>query len=300
MLIIQQVPAQEGIRPIPATELYGQKFNKTFQEVPECKNPGVFKYSQDYMKCWRASEYHKDYGCRYHTRLRPLCHCCGAYYHYIEQGPVCTKFCLNEDSAPDTRKYGLDKIIITLPFNWGWDVPDRITLEDGTEVDVPCDVLDGNNYGCGDKDSDGFRDREKNIDKLETPRRRRTTTIQPAYNYNTKNTKTTSRTRNSNLRTLRTTTQRTWRRKKTNTISTIPTGGKLVPFSLTSYPKIGKNNATPNKPRTARKTTKTTTRSFGEKLRRTTTEYENVWSSNKKTEEERKTPKLVDDRPVWG
>merc|ERR1711872_88835 len=146
----------------------------------------------------------------------------------------------------------------------------------------------------------GFRDREKNIDKLETPRRRRTTTIQPAYNYNTKNTWATSRTRNSNLRTSRTTTQRTWRRKKTNTISTIPTGGKLVPFSLTSSPKIGKNNATPNKPRTARKTTKTTTRSFGKKLRRTTTDYGNVWSSNKKTEEERKTPKLVDDRPVWG
>jgi len=281
MLIIQQVPAQEGIRPIPATELYGQKFNKTFQEVPECKNPGVFKYSQDYMKCWRASEYHKDYGCRYHTRLRPLCHCCGAYYHYIEQGPVCTKFCLNEDSAPDTRKYGLDKIIITLPFNWGWDVPDRITLEDGTEIDVPCDFLDGNNYGCGDKDSDGFRDREETISSLPQHKKRRTTTIQPFNNYETKTTQTTRSPKVGILRTLRTTTQRTRRYKKTTTIST-KTEGELAQFSLTSYPKIDDNNTTPTKPRKTRKTTVGT------------------WLNSKKTEEEGETPKIVDERPVWG
>ena len=32
ILIIFQVGAQEGINPIPASELYGEGFNKTYQE----------------------------------------------------------------------------------------------------------------------------------------------------------------------------------------------------------------------------------------------------------------------------
>ena len=38
-------------------------------------------------------------------------------------------------------------------------MPDRITLEDGTEVAVPCDALDGDNYGCGGENSDGHGNR---------------------------------------------------------------------------------------------------------------------------------------------
>ena len=99
-----------------------------------------------------------------------MCYCCGAYYHYIEHGQVCTSFCLEEDSSLGSRQYGLDRIIITLPFNWGSAVPDRITLEDGTEVAVPCD---GDNYGCGGENSDGNRIRrrensERRKDKHET------------------------------------------------------------------------------------------------------------------------------------
>ena len=89
-----------------------------------------------------------------------MCYCCGTYYHYIEHGQVCTAFCLEEDSSLGSRQYGLDRIIITLPFNWGSAVPDRITLEDGTEVAVPCDALDGDNYGCGGENSDGHGNRK--------------------------------------------------------------------------------------------------------------------------------------------
>merc|ERR1711970_1288785 len=66
-----------------------------------------------------------------------MCHCCGAYYHYIEHGPICTQFCLNEDSE--------------------LDVPDKITLEDGTELPVKCDSLVGKNYGCHDGGNRGYR-----------------------------------------------------------------------------------------------------------------------------------------------
>ena len=76
-------------------------------------------------------------------------------------------------------------------FNWGSAVPDRITLEDGTEVAMPCYALDGDNYGCGGENSDGNRnmrrencERRKVKDKLETlpflasSGQRRTTTLQ--------------------------------------------------------------------------------------------------------------------------
>ena len=50
-------------------------------------------------------------------------------------------------------------VLTSMGFNWGSAVPDRITLEDGTEVAVPCDALDGDNYGCGGKNSDGHGNR---------------------------------------------------------------------------------------------------------------------------------------------
>ena len=89
--------------------------------------------------------------------------------------PLYRTWTSEEDSALDSRQYGLERIIITLPFNWGSAVPDRITWEDGTEVAVPCDALDGDNYGCGRENSDRNMnrrredsERRKVKDKLET------------------------------------------------------------------------------------------------------------------------------------
>ena len=66
-------------------------------------------------------------------------------------------------------------VLTSMGFNWGSAVPDIITLEDGTEVAVPCDALDGDNYGCGGENCDGNRirrrensERRKVKDKLET------------------------------------------------------------------------------------------------------------------------------------
>jgi len=150
------IQAQEGIDPIPPRDLYGEAFKVAETKVPECSQEKI-QSSKQFIKCWRSSVYHKDYGCRYHQELRPMCHCCGAYYHYIEHGPICTKFCLNEDSELNGPANGKDRIIITLPFNWGSDVPDKITLEDGTELPVKCDSLDGKNYGCHDRGNRGYR-----------------------------------------------------------------------------------------------------------------------------------------------
>ena len=44
-----------------------------------------------------------------------------------------------------SHQYGLDRIIITLPFNWASAVPDRITLEDGTEVHSFCFIRTSKN-----------------------------------------------------------------------------------------------------------------------------------------------------------
>eukprot|EP00092_Neocalanus_flemingeri_P041004 GFUD01044647.1.p1 GENE.GFUD01044647.1~~GFUD01044647.1.p1 ORF type:complete len:391 (-),score=71.88 GFUD01044647.1:195-1367(-) len=153
LLCICYVKAQEGIYPIPVNELYGDFFNNTAGTGLGC-NPKSVKNPREYETCLSETPFHTDYGCRYYKIFRPMCYCCGHYYHYIELADICTKFCLNSDTSQP--KYGQERLI-TLPFNWGWETPHRITLDDGTEVPVPCGPLDGATYGCKDEDSDGFR-----------------------------------------------------------------------------------------------------------------------------------------------
>ena len=152
---------------------------------------------------------------------------------------MCTAFCLEEDSSLGSRQYGLDRIIITLPFNWGSAVPDRITLEDGTEVAVPCD---GDNYGCGGENSDGNRirrrensERRKVKDKLETipflafSEKGRTTTLKVSV------------TKTSFPQTRRPTTQRMRTQRRTTQIKKTTTKSrkaKPVQFSLTDFSSI--------------------------------------------------------------
>jgi len=331
--------AQEGIAPIPARELYGEDFNAIDLKVPQC-NPENFTSFRQYEKCWKTSIYHKDYGCRYHTALRPRCHCCGSYYHYIEHGPVCTKFCLNEDFPEPNRKYGDEMIIITLPFNWGWDSPEKITLEDGTEVPVKCDQFDGANHGCNDANSDGFRkqgwtkqagtnkawdtkEKLKISPKTRPPKTRRTTTIKTSHFqgtsagneiYQTTLTsaeawKTTARTttrqnlRHTTKQTLRTSRRKTTKRTTTTRTTTTRTtsAARRVPFAL-GNPSLILNNINESIKTTFTKKT-TTLSSFGSKLRKSSTDNAdigNVWSRNKEINREGKETTLVEGLPVWG
>eukprot|EP00092_Neocalanus_flemingeri_P025092 GFUD01027208.1.p1 GENE.GFUD01027208.1~~GFUD01027208.1.p1 ORF type:complete len:305 (+),score=62.04 GFUD01027208.1:133-1047(+) len=230
LLCICYVKAQEGIYPIPVNELYGDFFNNSAGTGLGC-NPKSVKNPREYETCLSETPFHTDYGCRYYKIFRPMCYCCGHYYHYIELADICTKFCLNSDTTKP--KYGQERLI-TLPFNWGWETPDRITLGDGSEVAVPCDPLDGAAYGCNDQDSDGFRKpfstdkKNENEKEVETgkiriypsttsPPKRRTTTILKPPNIKSKITLKTSKDRTTTT-TLKTTTA-------------LPE--KLVRFSLT-------------------------------------------------------------------
>ena len=44
-----------------------------------------------------------------------------------------------------------------MPFNWGYELPDKITLEDGTNIPVKCDQLDGKAFECDNPSNGGFR-----------------------------------------------------------------------------------------------------------------------------------------------
>jgi len=82
-----------------------------------------------------------DYDCRYSQSSRN-CYCCGAFFHYTEQGKICTKFCLKWKGRGNRPRF-CQKRLIQLPFNWGDDVPDKVTLDNRqrwsreTEVEMP-------------------------------------------------------------------------------------------------------------------------------------------------------------------
>merc|ERR1711934_315932 len=82
-----------------------------------------------------------DYDCRYSQSSRN-CYCCGAFFHYTEQGKICTKFCLKWKGRGKRPRF-CQKRLIQLPFNWGDDYPDKITLDnrqrwsEGTKVKFP-------------------------------------------------------------------------------------------------------------------------------------------------------------------
>jgi len=281
------IKAQEGINPIPLRDLYGDDFRKVEIQVPECSQQNL-NLAGDFIECWKVSKYHKDYGCRYHNGLRPMCYCCGAYYHYIEHGPICTKFCLNEDSKQDGRELGQEMIsILILPFNWGWDVPEKITLEDGSEVPVKCDPLDGKNFGCNDGRDDNIYRRTTTVvpSHVKTPL---STTKQPQLWEKTKTT--TTRKAEKIIQTTRTTTLRTTTLSKTITRTTATKRTTTVDKDFENKPsRITQSESFPGQ---NKQTTTKTTNSFGEI----------VWS--KKLEGKRKRePKeitLVEGLPVWG
>jgi len=152
--LVKIVQAQEGIPPIPADDLYGPDGREVLSKDLTC-HPKNIRSHKAYLNCLNRSDYHKDYGCRYYPHIRPNCHCCGQIYHYIEHNEVCTKFCLDDDYP--SRSYGQSHIIIQLPFNWGYELPDKITLEDGTNIPVKCDQLDGKAFECDNPSNGGFR-----------------------------------------------------------------------------------------------------------------------------------------------
>ena len=238
-----------------------------------------------------------------------MCYCCGQYNHYIELEKICTKFCLNSDTTKP--RYGQD-ILIILPFNWGWEAPDRITLEDGTELPVPCDPLDGGLYGCNDKDSNGFRKplekgndngnkhtNEKIIIKPTTqpPKRRTTTFLKPAYikpiktiktgtiRATTRRTTTRRTTTTERITTTKRATKRTTTTRRTTT--TKQTSGDRVLFSLARPKPLDGDNKIKQS-----LTTKTTINS------QSTTDKDRIWTVKKPRKE--KETKMLDGLPVWG
>lgn len=122
---------------VPIQALDGQRFPIPKEDLYE-----------NYTKCNHGSScvenptITEDYTCRY-SGLTKSCYCCGAFFHYTEQGKVCTKYCDKSQDAEQNR-YCQPRLIV-LPFNWGDHNPDKITLDDGsrwreeTQVKFPYD-----------------------------------------------------------------------------------------------------------------------------------------------------------------
>ena len=153
LLSTSRVQAQNQLT-IPFEELFQERLAETDLA---CRNLTSLP-EEEFTECFNSSPFVRDYACRYQVwppvkcpkgmslrrclrRQQPgqkygksFCHCCGAYFHFLEEGAICSKFCTEK-----TTKYG-QKRLITLPFGWGQG-PDLVTLgsEDGTEVEIPCD-----------------------------------------------------------------------------------------------------------------------------------------------------------------
>ena len=87
-------------------------------------------------ECARVAVIRTDYECRYGgIRIdRSRCYCCGAIYTYLEQGDICTRFCLTDENI--IPKYGNYPAIL-LPFNWGDNAkPMSAALPDGTPFPI--------------------------------------------------------------------------------------------------------------------------------------------------------------------
>jgi len=113
-------------RQLTPKELYG---DIATEEITECiiniiDNTGISCQNVDKDGMLLV----EDYLCRYFSvNLEGRgCSCCGYYYAYIELGNVCTRYC------GQTSQGGLDPLI-TLPFNWGDECPEKIYLVEGNE-----------------------------------------------------------------------------------------------------------------------------------------------------------------------
>ena len=182
---------------------------------------------------------------------------------------------------------------------------------------MPCDALEGDNYGCGGENSDGNRnrrrensERRKVKDKIETlpflasSGQGRTTTLQ--VSVTTTSFPQTRRTTTLRRRTIRTTTRRmktprrTTRIMKTPRRTTRSSKTKPVQFSLTDFSSINESIVRPNIQKQIKKTT--ISLAFGRKLStsRTFTEHLNIWSSKEKTAKVTTMPKIIEECPIWG
>lgn len=103
---------------------------------PACVNPKDLSQDQ-WENCMRKNVLSVDYTCRYSV-FHYQCYCCGAFFHYIEQGKVCTKYCLKLPEEPQTQ---CQPHVIILPFNYGDNHPEKITLDGhkgrGSQVPIP-------------------------------------------------------------------------------------------------------------------------------------------------------------------
>jgi len=136
------VKAQSGtFFPIDRERLYEDYYDKI---SPNCVNTTEMNHIR-FEECSNHNELTVDYACRY-SDFSDECYCCGAFFHYIEQGKVCTKYCLKESAGkkPGQSRYCQPRLIV-LPFNWGDSSPETITLDNGkrrrpgSEVKLPYD-----------------------------------------------------------------------------------------------------------------------------------------------------------------
>jgi len=105
----------------------------------ECRSPAGLTPEQ-WRECMVNNVLSVDYTCRY-SLFHYSCYCCGAFFHFIEQGPVCTKYCLKSQDPPRGQGRFCQNRVIILPFNFGDQVPEEITLDvgrgDTSKVPIP-------------------------------------------------------------------------------------------------------------------------------------------------------------------
>jgi len=106
--------------PIPREELYEDFKIKVEKECWIPKN----STREEWKNCMDKNELTVDYTCRF-SLFGYKCFCCGAFFHYLEHGKICTKYCLTNKQR-EFCQAGL----VVLPLNWGDPIPDKVTLDD--------------------------------------------------------------------------------------------------------------------------------------------------------------------------
>lgn len=109
----QGSPGGPGVDPIPPQQLYNEFLTKINKPGGNCK-PDRIKGIHSFAKCMDSKPALIDYGCRYYNLLSRYCFCCGQTCSYVEQGDVCTRFCLKRSRIERGQPS-----IIDLPFDWG-------------------------------------------------------------------------------------------------------------------------------------------------------------------------------------
>merc|ERR1711936_340800 len=108
-----------------------------YEDFNEIKNLDC-KKGDESPECLKLEVIKTDYDCRYGqgSISGVYCYCCGAIYHYIEHGDICTRYCYKYKKELISPKYGNYPAII-LPFNWGDNAkPESARLEDGTPFSI--------------------------------------------------------------------------------------------------------------------------------------------------------------------